>query len=200
MEAVRASETSVTFYRTKRPDVPGHTDIEVFILEFFQHIAEYLALRSVTEAFHTRVFTALQKYRLMFSGTDTVYSGTRCASITFHWGGVILGLNIITLIVEAILQKSCPQYNCNTTPSAAAFVYTQIQLLHSKFAHLTPIKTSNPLGFLVSSNTSYVFVFHFSKFQSTSYSLDYIVLLRLKIPRKSGKTFDIIVSRTSGFI
>jgi hypothetical protein len=30
--------------------------------------------------------------------------------------------------------------------------------------------------------------------------LDYIVLLRLKIPRKSGKTFDIIVSRTSGFI
>jgi hypothetical protein len=68
MEAVRVSEMSVTLDRTKRPDVPGNTNIDAFflILAFLQHTAEYVALRSVTEAHH--VFTASKKYRLLFSG------------------------------------------------------------------------------------------------------------------------------------
>ena len=68
MEAVRVSETSVTLDRTKLPDVPGNANIEAFfpILSFLQHTAEYVAPRSVTEAHH--VFTASQKYRLLFSG------------------------------------------------------------------------------------------------------------------------------------
>jgi hypothetical protein len=124
-------------------------------------------MRSVTEGIHK--FTASQKYKLLFSGIDTVHSGTRCASIIFHWGGAFLGLNTICLILEAMLQISYPQHYYNTTPCTAAFEYDSL------LAHLIRVTISNPLDILVSSKKSYVFVFQFSKFQSTSHYFDYRV-------------------------